>query len=107
MTSGGDHESTPSAGAPRRAIPVQLRKEGIVHYQVDYWGWSLRELTSLRLSQDDTNLILGGNAARIFHLDVPYTRLFKPPSERVGRRHSGSDGHPHPAHADVHTEQRA
>ena len=52
------------------------------------------------------NLILGGHAARIFHLDVPYTRLFKPPSERVGRRQSGSDGQPHPAHADAHTEQR-
>jgi hypothetical protein len=45
---------------------VQLRKQGIVHYQVDYRGWSLRELTSLRLYQDDMNLILGGNAARIF-----------------------------------------
>jgi predicted TIM-barrel fold metal-dependent hydrolase len=65
---------------------VQLRKEGIVHYQVDYWGWSLRELTSLRLAQDDMNLILGGNAARVFGLDVPFTRLFKPPSDQVGRR---------------------
>ena len=89
------------------SYPVQLRKEGIVHYQVDYWGWSLRELTSLRLSQDDMNLILGGNAARIFQLDVPYTRLFKPPSDRVGRRHSGHDGRPHPAQADAHSERRA
>ena len=64
---------------------VQLRKEGIVHYQVDYWGWSLRELTSLRLSQDDLNLILGGNAARVLGLDVPHTRMFKPPSDRLGR----------------------
>jgi Amidohydrolase len=38
--------------------PVQLRKEGIVNYQVDYWEWSLREPTSLRLSEDDMNLIL-------------------------------------------------
>ena len=67
------------------SYPVQLRKEGIVHYQVDYWGWSLRELTSLRLSQDDLNLILGGNAARIFNLPVPHTRLFEPPSEQVAR----------------------
>jgi predicted TIM-barrel fold metal-dependent hydrolase len=64
---------------------VQLRDEGIPHYQVDYWGWSLRELTSVRMSQDDMNLILGGNAARIFDLDVPFTRLFKPPSDQVGR----------------------
>jgi hypothetical protein len=65
---------------------VQLRGEGIPHYQVDYWGWSLRELTSVRMAQDDMNLILGGNAARVLHLDVPHTRLFKPPSEQVGRR---------------------
>jgi hypothetical protein len=64
---------------------MQLRKEGIVHYQVDYWGWSLREVTSLRISQDDLNLIVGGNAARVFGLDVPHTRMFKPPSDRVGR----------------------
>jgi hypothetical protein len=31
------------------------------------------------------NLILGGNAARVFGLDVPHTRLFKAPSEHVGR----------------------
>ena len=67
------------------SYPVQLRNEGIPHYQVDYWGWSLRELTSLRISQDDMNLILGGNAARIFKLDVPFTRLFKAPSDQVGR----------------------
>ena len=56
---------------------VQLREEGIVHYQVDYWGWSLREVTSLRISQDDLNLILGGNAARVFGLEPPFTRLFR------------------------------
>jgi predicted TIM-barrel fold metal-dependent hydrolase len=80
------------------SYPVQLRKEGIVHYQVDYWGWSLRELTSVRLAQDDMNLVLGGNAARIFDLDVPHTRMFKPPSDRVGRKHS-SDGRK-PVHAE-------
>jgi hypothetical protein len=31
------------------------------------------------------NLILGGNAARIFGLNVPHSRLFKAPSEDVGR----------------------
>jgi hypothetical protein len=40
----------------------------------------------VRASQDDLNLILGGNAARIFDLDVPHTRMFKPPSDQVGRR---------------------
>jgi len=64
---------------------VQLRGEGIPHYQGDYWGWSLREITSVRASQDDLNLILGGNAARIFDLDVPHTRMFNAPSDQVGR----------------------
>jgi predicted TIM-barrel fold metal-dependent hydrolase len=63
-----------------------LRGEGIPHYQVDYWGWSLRELTSVRIAQDDMNLILGGNAARVFGLDVPHTRMFKAPSDQVGRK---------------------
>ena len=33
-------------------------------------GWSLRELTPVRIAQDDMNLILGGNAARAFGLDT-------------------------------------
>jgi hypothetical protein len=31
----------------------------------------------LDLSQDDLNLILGGNAARLFNIELPYTRLFR------------------------------
>jgi predicted TIM-barrel fold metal-dependent hydrolase len=57
---------------------VQLRKQGIVQHQVDVWGWSLRQLLKLDITQDDLNLILGGNAVRIFNLKAPYTRLFKP-----------------------------
>jgi hypothetical protein len=30
----------------------------------------------LDLSQDDLNLILGGNAARLFKIELPHTRLF-------------------------------
>lgn len=56
---------------------VQLEKEGVVRHQVDVWGWSLRQLARLEMSQDDLNLILGGNAVRIYHLKVPHTRLFK------------------------------
>jgi len=53
-------------------------KWGAVRYQTDWWGWSLHQIDKLRgiLTQDEINLILGGNAARIFKLDVPYTRLF-------------------------------
>lgn len=56
---------------------VQLKHRKLVKHQVDYWGWSLREIMRLRISQDDLNLILGGNAARLFNLPVPYTRLFR------------------------------
>jgi hypothetical protein len=55
-----------------------IPKWGAVRYQTDWWGWSLHQIDKLRdiLTQDEINLILGGNAARIFRLDVPYTRLF-------------------------------
>ncbi|MDP2646845.1 MAG: amidohydrolase family protein [Desulfobacterales bacterium] len=55
-----------------------IRKWGPPPYQTDYWGWSLHQIDRLRdtLTQDEINLILGGNAARIFKLDVPFTRLF-------------------------------
>lgn len=62
--------------------PVQVRSQGIVHHQVDFWGWSLKELGRLRIPQDDLNLILGGNAARIYGLPLPHTRLFRPPVPR-------------------------
>lgn len=60
-----------------------IGKWGPVRYQTDYYGWSLHQIDKLRdtLTQDELNLILGGNAARIFRLDVPYTRLF--PEGRV------------------------
>lgn len=55
----------------------QIRKDGPIAHQSDYWGWSLRELLAVRCSQDDRNLILGGNAARIYGLPVPHSRLFR------------------------------
>ena len=56
---------------------------GPPRYQTDYYGWSLYQIDKLRemWTQDELNLILGGNAARIFKLDVPYTRMF--PEGRV------------------------
>jgi predicted TIM-barrel fold metal-dependent hydrolase len=57
---------------------VQLRKQPVVRHQVDVWGWSLKQLLRLETSQDDLNLILGGNAARIYRLKTPHTRLFRP-----------------------------
>lgn len=57
----------------------QSRRDGIPAHQVDFWGWSLRQIDKLDIPQDDLNLILGGNAVRIMGLEdkVPYTRLFK------------------------------
>lgn len=66
----------PGAG-PKGGYAVQLRKEGTVKHQVDLWGWSLRQLDRLDISQDDLNLILGGNAIRLYHLPFPLTRMFR------------------------------
>ncbi|MFC1901210.1 amidohydrolase family protein [Chloroflexota bacterium] len=57
----------------------QVRKDGIIRHQVDIWGWSLKQLARLDISQDDLNLILGGNAVRVYNLRTPggLTRMFK------------------------------
>ncbi|MFC1949604.1 amidohydrolase family protein [Chloroflexota bacterium] len=57
----------------------QLLKEGIPRHQVDVWGWSLKQLERLDIAQDDLNLILGGNAQRLYNLRTPggLTRMFK------------------------------
>jgi hypothetical protein len=41
------------------------------------WGWSLREIGRLNIPQDDLNLILGGNACRLYQIKPPFTRMFK------------------------------
>lgn len=76
---GASTQACSHVGRTPPSFPLHPGKQEGGRYQVDYWGWSLRELTSLRLSQDDLNLILGGNAASIFTLSVPCTRLFRPP----------------------------
>ena len=57
----------------------QNLKEGIPRHQVDIWGWSLKQLERLDINQDDLNLILGGNAVRLYNLRTPggLTRMFK------------------------------
>lgn len=54
-------------------------KTGIPRHQHDIWGWSLKQLTDLDIAQDDLNLILGGNAVRLYNLRTPggLTRMFK------------------------------
>jgi hypothetical protein len=55
----------------------QIRSWGLPIHIIDVYGWSLRQLDKLDISQDDLNLILGGNAARLFGIEMPYTRMFK------------------------------
>jgi len=61
----------------------QIKPWGLPKHQPDIYGWSLRQVdkmaNTLDLSQDDLNLILGGNAARLFQIELPHTRLFKEP----------------------------
>ncbi|MDR1246289.1 MAG: amidohydrolase family protein [Clostridiales Family XIII bacterium] len=47
-------------------------------YQCDWWGWEAKQIDRLKewVEQDQINLILGGNAAKIFKLPVPYERMF-------------------------------
>jgi len=56
---------------------VQKRREGIVPHQVDIMGWSLKQVSRLNISQDDMNLILGGNALRVYKIEFPITRMFR------------------------------
>jgi hypothetical protein len=47
-------------------------------YQPDFYGWGLRTIDRVGdwLTQDEINLILGGTAARLYKLPVPYSRMF-------------------------------
>ena len=66
------------AGYPE-TFTEQVRKDGIVQHQVDVWGWQMKQLWRLNIPQDDLNLIMGGNAVRIYNLRTPggLTRMFK------------------------------
>jgi hypothetical protein len=48
----------------------------------------------LDIAQDDLNLILGGNAARVYGLKLPHTRLFRPVSGEPMPRTTDSDSLP-------------
>ena len=64
-------------GLNPQTYAVQIRKEGLVTHQVDVIGWSLKQVSRLDISQDDMNLILGGNTLRVYKIDFPLTRMFK------------------------------
>ena len=50
----------------------------VPEYQPDWWGWEVHQIEKLKnwYSQDEINLIVGGNAAKLFKLPVPYERMF-------------------------------
>ena len=64
-------------GTKPQTFAAQVHKHGIVPYQVDIMGWSLKQVSRLDISQDDLNLILAGNALRVYKIDFPITRMFK------------------------------
>jgi predicted TIM-barrel fold metal-dependent hydrolase len=70
-------------GSHPASYPDQNSSQGLPAHQVDDFGWSLRQLAiaanKYDLPQDDLNLILGGNAVRVYKLEdkVPHKRLFK------------------------------
>ncbi len=64
-------------GVYPQCYTMQVRKEGIVTHQVDIMGWSLKQVSRLNISQDDLNLILGGNAMRIYKIPFALTRMFR------------------------------
>ena len=47
-------------------------------YQPDFYGWGLRTVDRVGdwLTQDEINLIMGGTAAKLYKLPVPYPRMF-------------------------------
>ena len=47
-------------------------------YQTDWWGWEVSQIEKLKqwVGQDEINLVLGGNAAKLFKLPVPCERMF-------------------------------
>ena len=54
-----------------------MRAAGVLD-GIDWWGWSLHQIDRLRdwVTQDELNLLLGGNAAWIWDLPVPHEQMF-------------------------------
>jgi len=80
---GASHVVYAQPGQYPSSYITQVRKWGIPAHQPDYWGWCLRQILKATfiydISQDDLNLVMGGNAVRIWklHEKVPHRRLFK------------------------------
>jgi predicted TIM-barrel fold metal-dependent hydrolase len=81
---GGDYGNVPQyiiaspGGTPSHFASTFKRWPPVPHYHIDWWGFALHQIDKVRefATQDEINLILGGNAARIWRLPVPYERMF-------------------------------
>lgn len=63
---------------PEAFSTAMKRWPAVPTYQSDWWGWEVAQIERLKqwVGQDEINLILGGNAAKLFRLPVPYERMF-------------------------------
>ena len=81
---GGDYGHVPQyitanpGREPSSFSTAMKRWPRVPTYQIDWWGWALHQIHKIRdwVTQDEINLVLGGNAARIFKLPVPHERMF-------------------------------
>jgi predicted TIM-barrel fold metal-dependent hydrolase len=64
-------------GQKPQTFAAQVHKHGILTHQSDIMGWSLKQVSRLDISQDDLNLIMAGNALRVYKIDFQITRMFR------------------------------
>ena len=64
-------------GQHPQTFAAQVHRDGIITHQSDIMGWSLKQVSRLNISQDDLNLIMGGNALRVYKIDFPISRMFR------------------------------
>ena len=59
---------------------LQKRRPIPLPYQPDWYGWTTHQIHRVKdldlATQDEINLIVGGNAAKVFKLPVPRDRMF-------------------------------
>lgn len=50
----------------------------VLTYQPDFYGWGMRTINLVGdfISQDEINMIMGGTAAKLYKMPVPYPRMF-------------------------------
>lgn len=83
---GGEYCAIPRLYISRMQRPADMCRSLDLGFQTDWWGWGLQQIRKIRdwgwATQDEINLIVGGNAARVFKLPVPHERMF-PTKEEI------------------------